>query len=169
MYIFFKNAHTYLGALKNMAIITVPTNKNIDTMKLSGLSLNSVWISIYNSFISSHMSINESIFLTIFLEISWYLSKKMYSTDCFIPYKNFIIQIVLDILFIIEYLLSFVAKDVDVVVVVLTTFVLLRVFLFDLVDDMVAASFISASFVIASVVFVSLVVNCLSLLNKSKH
>ena len=93
----------------------------------------------------------------------------MYSTDYFIPYKNFIIQIVLDILFIIEYLLSFVAKDVDVVVVVLTTFVLLPVFLFDLVDDIVAASFISASFVIASVVFVSLVVNCLSLLNKSKH
>ena len=93
----------------------------------------------------------------------------MYSTDYFIPYKNFIIQIVQDILFIIEYLLSFVAKDVDVVVVVLTTFVLLHVFLFNLVDDIVAASFISTSFVIASVVFVSLVVNCLSLLNKSKH
>ena len=86
-------------------------------------------------------------------------------------YTLFPTKIVLDILFIIEYLLSFVAKavDVDVDVVVLTTFVLFCIFLFNLVDDVVAASFISASFVIASIVFVSLVVNCLSLLTKSKH
>ena len=151
-----------------MAIITVSTNENINSMKLSGLSLNRVQISIHNSFISSQMSITESIFSMIFQEISWYLSKKKYSTHYFFPTKISIIQIVLDILFIIAYLWSFVDKAIVsllLTVTLLMTFVLfLFVFWLDFMVGVVAASFVTAS-----MVFDSLVVNCLSLLTKSKH
>ena len=115
------------------------------------------------------MSISESIFSTTFLEISRYLSKKKVS-HYFFPTKFFVIHIVLDILFIIVHLQSFVDKAVvgASVTAVLVDFTLFLVF-FALVTDSLVTDSLDDSLDDVSMLFDNLVVNSLSLLTKSIH